>query len=243
MAEFIFLGANGSVQEQNSSNTSLLFKDEKGSFMIDASTVYRAVEEDIDMLFITHSHIDHIYALPSFLHQAWLTGRTKPLTIVAPKGIIETIDNLINLFSIREKKNIFEINVIENGTHMVGNMKIVTFKTDHTDSSIGMVIEENNKRVVYTCDTRPLTVINDNFYDSEYLIHETSGLFKDEETLIKKGHSSSHDAAIVAKETRAKKLLLCHLPKGNDKKEAILKEARETFSNSELPKINEEYFF
>jgi len=41
------------------------------------------------MVLITHTHIDHIYALPSLLHQLWLMDRREPLVVLGNQVTIQ----------------------------------------------------------------------------------------------------------------------------------------------------------
>ena len=78
MLEVEFLGINGSIQERDSGNTSLIVKSDLVSIIVDVSAnIQEAVKSDIDIVILTHWHIDHVYALPSLLHQLWLKGRKK----------------------------------------------------------------------------------------------------------------------------------------------------------------------
>lgn len=104
MLKFMFLGTNGSIQERDQGNTSLLFKGTQGRAVVDLScNLATVVREDIDAVIFTHEHIDHVYGLPSLLHQMWLSGRKKPLVIYAPEGMHPFIDRFLDLFSLRQK--------------------------------------------------------------------------------------------------------------------------------------------
>ena len=70
------------------------------------------VNAGVDAVILTHEHIDHVYGLPSLLHQMWIAGRRKALDIYVPKGLEGLADGLIQLFGIREKKNMFEIRTV-----------------------------------------------------------------------------------------------------------------------------------
>ena len=71
MIEFCFLGINGSCQELSGGNTSLLVKGREGCVAVDVSCKLAAmVEAEPDVVVLTHEHIDHVYGLPSFLHQS-----------------------------------------------------------------------------------------------------------------------------------------------------------------------------
>lgn len=241
MLRFMFLGANGSIQEGGSGNTSLLFSDGDSSFLVDVSVnVHAAVEADIDAVVITHEHIDHMYALPSLLHQLWLSKRTKPLAVICPDGVRGMVDGLMDGFSIRSKKGIFDISFETAGHNRVGGMELDFFKTVHTPNSVGMVVEEGGRRVVYTCDTSPIgdprAALPAKAFSPDVLIHETNST-KD---VCKPDHSCGLDAATLANELGAKRLILCHLPKGSSRKQAILDEARSIYANAELPEVMKE---
>ena len=240
MASVIFLGTNGSLQERGSGNTSLLLFSSDYKTLVDVSSnIQEAVKVDIDSVIITHSHTDHVYGIPSLLHQLWLGGRKRLLVIYAPKPVIDLVNTLIDAFSLREKKNFFPLEVKEVEDLRIGNTEISFFKPDHTDASIGLLFKDDKGKILYTSDTRPIKEIKEDWIDSDILIHESSGSSIDEETLIKKGHSSSIDAANLANMIKCKKLILCHLPL-NDKN-TILEEARIVFSNTIIPSTFYQY--
>lgn len=288
MLKLIFLGVNGSLQDTDSGNTSLLLMGRKGSLAVDLScNIGTLVNAGVDAVILTHEHIDHVYGLPSLLHQMWIAGRRKALDIYVPKGLEGLADGLIQLFGIREKKNMFAIRMHTEPVFCVGTMKVTTFPTDHTEVSIGVVVEEGDviedgdaaeesdaieegdaaeegdvieegdateesdvtedgmedamegrrSKLVYTCDTRPLRDIPSFMKGAQVLVHEASGLSKDGETLLRKGHSSGADAGKMARALGADKLYLCHLPRGEEAKAEILHEAKMVFEESFIPEV------
>lgn len=242
MLNVMFLGTNGSVQERESGNTSIIVSNGKANVLVDVSVnIQEAVRAQIQALVITHNHIDHVYGLPSILHQMWLTGRTAKLDIICPEGIMDTVNSLIDIFAIRTKKNIFPIDVLASSEHSYEGLSFSAFKTDHTPASIGLVFQDNESKIVYTADTRPIAEPDKAWLNADILIHETSGLVENEETLIKKGHSSAVDAARLAASMNAKRLLLCHLPASSEK-QAIVDQARSLFTESEIPQVLVKYF-
>ena len=258
MLKLIFLGVNGSLQDTDSGNTSLLVTGKEGSLAVDLSCNLAAVvNAGVDAVILTHEHIDHVYGLPSLLHQMWIAGRGKALNIYVPQGLEQLADGLIHLFGLREKKNMFEIRLRTEPVFCVGTMKVTTFPTDHTEMSIGVVIEDGmdgsmgdgmedtiedvmkdvRSKLVYTCDTRPLRDIPSFMEGAQVLIHEASGLSKEEEALLRKGHSSGADAGKMARELGVDKLYLCHLPRGEEAKSQILREAKMVFGESFIPEV------
>lgn len=244
MLKFMFLGINGSLQEANNGNTSLLFWGEEGSVVVDLScNIATVVSANIDAVILTHEHIDHIYALPSLLHQQWISGRTRALDIYTSVGMVPIINNLIDLFKIREKKNMFDIRIQTKKAFYIGTMKVVLFPTDHTEMSFGMVIEDGTDKLIFTSDTRPIKEIISSMKDAKILVHEASGVFKDEEKLLQSGHSSGADAGKMARDLKVDKLYLCHLPNKELEKLEILKEASNYHNKTVIPTILTEFIF
>ena len=137
----------------------------------------------------------------------------------------------------REKKNFFPLTIEKAEDFRKGGTEVSFFPTDHTSSSFGLVMTGEGEKIIYTSDTRPIKKFGSDWFEPDILIHEASGIKRDEETLIRKGHSSAFDAAEAATSLRAKNLLLCHLPKGEEKKKEILEEAKMGFENSSLPSL------
>ena len=199
MLNFMFLGTNGSMQGDEG-NTSLLFKGSRGTVLVDASCgLGRAVAADVNAVVLTHEHIDHVYGLPSLIHQLWLSGRRRALDICVPAGMEEFVHRFLEVFSLQEKKNMFDFRIRTGRQFSVGSMEITLFSTEHTETSVGLVVREGEDRVVYTSDTRPIREILPCMAGAQVLIHEASGCEAEEEILWKKGHSSgAWDGCICA---------------------------------------------
>ncbi len=241
MLRFTFLGVSGSVQELSGGNTSLLIAGEEGRVAVDLSANLPVLTEaDIDMVILTHEHIDHVYGLPSLIHQLWLKGRERPLAICLPSGLWGLAEGLMDLFGLRTKNRMFEIRLLTEQEFKVGTMSFTLFPTDHTGHSVGVVVREKGEKMAYTSDTRPIEDIPAAVRGARVLIHEASGVSGDQELLIKKGHSSGRDAGILARELGAEKLYLCHLPAEEEAKREILREARSVFERSYIPGLLKE---
>ena len=237
MLNFMFLGTNGSMQGDEG-NTSLLFKGSRGTVLVDASCgLGRAVAADVNAEVLTHEHIDHVYGLPSLIHQLWLSGRRRALDICVPAGMEEFVHRFLEVFSLQEKKNMFDFRIRTGRQFSVGSMEITLFSTEHTETSVGLVVREGEDRVVYTSDTRPIREILPCMAGAQVLIHEASGCEAEEEILWKKGHSNGADAARLAERLGVGRLYLCHLPETQELRKKVLEEASAIFSSACIPPV------
>lgn len=96
------LGTGGPQPDPDRMASTVLIKAAGHKFLVDAGrgVTTRLVQcsvnpEDIDRLFITHLHFDHIGNLGELLLSMWNNGRIRPLQIYGPKGIAAIIDALL----------------------------------------------------------------------------------------------------------------------------------------------------
>lgn len=237
MLKFEFLGVNNSLQEKDNCNTSLLIKSEQATILIDTSgNVAEAVNSDIDAVLITHEHIDHIYALPSLLHQLWLLKRSRHLTIYCHENMVLMLEKLIDVFKIRDKKNIFTISFEPVDNFHVRDIGVNSVISNHTNMSRSYVFTCANAKLVYTSDTRPFLEVPTAFWGANTLIHEAAGTLREQNSIIQAGHSPAESAAYLADKIGVNQLILCHLPVGMNAKQEIVTTARCAFSKSLLAK-------
>lgn len=52
--------------------------------------------QQINPIFITHHHFDHIGNLGDLILTAWNNGRSNPLSIIGPRGTSAIVDALLN---------------------------------------------------------------------------------------------------------------------------------------------------
>jgi ribonuclease Z len=91
----IFLGTGGSVPSARRSTASLLLARGGKRLMFDCGEgTQRQLQRSlglsqVDEIYLTHFHADHILGLPGLLKTYDLTGREEPLTIYGPLGLLD----------------------------------------------------------------------------------------------------------------------------------------------------------
>lgn len=97
------------------------------------------------------------------------------------------------------------------------------------------------RKIVYTGDTRPMESMKEFAKDSDVLIHDTTTDSSFEPTVNEFGHTSSRQAAEIARDAGVRKFFLFHYSPRVPDIEVLLGEACAIFANSELSKELLEY--
>jgi len=167
---------------------------------------------EIDDIFYTHLHNDHINDLPAIIwSNNYGTNRKKQLNLYGPKGFKKYFDVLIKKI-LKPKKLNFKITVKEMWNNTIVNIptdKIIfkSIKSKHTDSSVSYRIEHNKKTLVYSGDSDYSENIVKISKNVDLLILECS--FPDNKKM--KGHLTPSLCGKIATKANVKKLVLTHL--------------------------------
>ncbi|MEA3523809.1 MAG: HD domain-containing phosphohydrolase, partial [Campylobacterota bacterium] len=127
--------------------------------------------KEIEYIFLTHSHIDHIVDLP-FLIDLYYADQRHTLHIYA---LQETIDSLKkHLFNyeiypdfsqitlLNSSNKALEFHPIEYGvSYTIDDITLTPFETNHTVKSCGYIIRKNSYSIMFSADT----YINDTMWD------------------------------------------------------------------------------
>lgn len=229
--KFAFAGTSGGIQTASSGNTSLILAESETSILVDVSGspagALAACGIDpvhLGGVILTHAHIDHLYALPSLLHNLWLMGRKEPLPILGSGPTLEIAQRLCGLFALEKKPGIFAFDwrITGPGTDLrLGPFSIGTFAVRHGLPTMGLAVSAAGGKLVYSADTAPLDGWPSGAAGAGVLVHEAAGLGDSEESHNASGHSSARQAALaaavlagMAPDAPPPCLMLCHLPAG-----------------------------
>ena len=210
---------------------------------------YKIKLSSINAIFISHLHGDHYFGLPGLITTMNRKGRTKPLAIYGPRGLKEILttmfkygkswtkfDLIINEIS-DEEKIIFSENLIE----------IETFKLNHRIScnAFKFTIKTNSNifKYAYCSDTAYNPKIIAKIKNIDLLYHEATFLKEHSAVAIKTKHSTSVDAANIAKEANVKMLLMGHFSTRYKNLEKFKTEASNIFNNSHIAIQGNKYNF
>ncbi|KXJ98409.1 MAG: RNAse Z [Acidobacteria bacterium OLB17] len=168
MMKLTVLGSGSSHPHPLRSSTSFWLDTEKGSILLDcsASAVHRMAQEglpwaDLDAIWISHFHLDHIGGLAPFLfgmkHAPATQERRKLLRLVGPqrfRDVIVAFDRAANyrLFEQPFPVEIVEVSANEAFAPLDG-ISAKAFKTLHKPESLAIRLADGERSVVYTADT------------------------------------------------------------------------------------------
>ena len=211
-------------------------------YILDRLKELNTTPEEIDAILITHVHSDHVKGLPVLIKK-----------IKSPVYITEKMHKYLDYLD--NYKYITETELT------IKDITINTIKTSHdTDDSLGYIITNNNKSVVYLTDTgyinkkyypiltnRDLYIFESN-HDIEMLNNGPYPFELRKRILSDKGHLSNYDSAKYLSTfigNTTKRIILFHLSEENNTPELALNTLKErlekekiTFENITIAKQN-----
>jgi len=142
--------------------------------------------KEIDGLFLTHLHSDHVVGIPDLWLSGWFLGRTKPLPIWGPAGTRSMAEHLVQAFGfdIRIRQTTpdplpgkgveIDAKEIEQGEiYNDGSTRVSAFLVDHgaVKPAFGYRIDSAGHSVVVSGDTKFCQNLVDFAKDADCLIH------------------------------------------------------------------------
>jgi ribonuclease BN (tRNA processing enzyme) len=166
-------------------------------------------------LVITHFHVDHIGGLPGLffaLKHGFLPTRSEPpLDVWGPLGTVRLFEGLATALGPFVLDPGFAVRLHEvapgDEVELTGGTRLLTHKTPHTDESLGLRLEADDRVVGYTGDTGPSDTLGRFMRGADVLVCECS--LRDEE--VGDNHLSPSRVARLAEQARPDTLLLTHV--------------------------------
>jgi ribonuclease BN (tRNA processing enzyme) len=185
---------------------------------------------NLDFIFYTHLHLDHISEFSAILFAAKIPPaiRSKSLAVYGPRGLKDYYRKICNLYSYTIYTDTYKITLeeIENKNINIAGFEIYTKTLEHHDGGMGYrIVTPEGSVVVYSGDTDYCKEIIGLSKNANLLMLECS--FPDDMKM--KGHLSPITAGKIAQEANAKKLVLIHMYPICDEKD-LLSTCRKEFS-------------
>lgn len=152
--ELTFLGTSSGVPTKirNVSGLALRKQASKLWYLVDCGegTQHQLLHTNLSLkhlqvICITHIHGDHCYGLPGLLATTAMSGRTEPMTIIAPKGIKEFVSAVIDTTELHLSYELNFVAAEELGSPMdFEEFNISPVKLSHRVPSYGYSFVEND---------------------------------------------------------------------------------------------------
>lgn len=192
---------------------------------------------EIDAIFITHLHSDHVLELGPLLYTAWTTGLTRPLRVFGPKGIGDYWTGFLNAMRFDHDIRIddegripiwdlIEISEFDEGPlDPVGDISLCALRVCHppVTDTFALRFEAGGKSAVFSADTCYFPPLADFASGANVLVHEamltdgvdrlvarTSGGAKLRAHLLA-SHTPAADVGRIAAQAAVDLLVLNHL--------------------------------
>ena len=207
-------GSKGNSTYIETNNTKVLIDAGMSNLYIEKKLILLGVNpDDINFVFITHTHTDHIAGLKVFIKKHH------------PKVFL-TLDMYNELKDILNEYEILESEIILN------DLIVDYFKTSHDTDSVGYIFKNNDKEIVYVTDTGYINIKNlkklnnkdlyifESNHDIEMLMNNPNYPYQIKQRILgDKGHLSNNQCKeylnkIIGDKT--KYIVLAHLSEQNN---------------------------
>jgi ribonuclease BN (tRNA processing enzyme) len=168
--KFIVLGSGSAVPHARRSSSAYWLETAAGTILLDfaASAIHRMAQENLDWvnldaIWISHFHLDHLGGLAPFLfgtrNSPAMKARTKPLRIFGARGLEKLIKSFDEANNYKLFRQPFPLEICEveptDEFEILPETRAVALKTPHTDESLALRLrcDREEKTLVYSSDT------------------------------------------------------------------------------------------
>lgn len=203
--KLIIVGCSSGMPSPNLSHSCYLVEESGRLFMFDcgggaSSALLRCGIDtsEIENIFISHTHPDHVSGLPMFIQMEYLNNRKESLTIHIPSEFGQTFWTTMRGFYLFPEKLNFEIVVraIDDGfeyadsdvkvsahanSHLSGHREFLSSRDyDNRMQCFSFVAQAEGKKLVYSADIGSLDDLRDIALDADLLLTEGTHLDLDQ---------------------------------------------------------------
>jgi ribonuclease Z len=209
---------------------------------------------DVDGVFLTHLHSDHVVGFPDLWLTGWLVGagRNRPLDVWGPAGTKRMTSHLTQAFEFDVRIRASDDRAALEGASLVTKevgegvvfdregLKITAFLVDHApvEPALGYRIDYGGRSVVLSGDTRVSPNLVRYARDVDLLVHEVAspesfartGLPPERVTSVIAHHVTPEEAGEIFDKTRPKLAVFSHIVQPTATAEDLLPATRRNYA-------------
>jgi ribonuclease Z len=146
--DLVFLGTSGSMPTAQRAPAALLLRRGGDRLLFDCAegTQRQLLRSSVGLIeleevFLTHFHADHVLGLPGMLKTFALRGRELPLTVYGPRGLVDLLGSLKRVVG----RLSYEVRLVELGAGDVlerADYRLAAFAVSHGVSALGWSLIE-----------------------------------------------------------------------------------------------------
>lgn len=234
-----FLGTAGSWPTKRRNTSGILVETARGGVLLDCGegTVRQldrgAIALDrIETVLVSHFHGDHFLGLPGLLQTMQMHGRTSAVHVYGPTGAALMLDRILHMGTPAVEFPVIAHELVSGRTVELPSFTIDTADAQHPVPAVAIRLTGTQPpypSMVFSGDTAPCASVISLARDVDLLIHESTGAALIESQMNAWGHSTARQAATVAREARARALMLTHFSSRYEDVTPLLEEARAVY--------------
>jgi len=210
--EVTLLGTGVGIPHSGRAQAGLVVRaDEPLLFDCGAGALLRLAEAglsplDVDLVLLTHLHLDHVSDLLPLAKARWLMGNSS-MEVFGPEGTAGWLKATRSLYPYLEDLDVSVTAVRPGDEFSSKGMKIKAGEAVHSLPALGYRIESAEKAVVYSGDTEPEESMRALAAGADLLVHECSF----PEPFVVTNHSTPRRLGLNFKGAGVKRVVLTHL--------------------------------
>lgn len=187
---------------------------------------------DINQVFLTHLHSDHISGYADFWSTGWIWQRNESLNVYGPDGTKDFVHHIKQAFQRDISYRVSQTGLSESALQAKvmdissegvifesGNVTITAFSVEHgaVKPAFGYKVDAGGRVIVISGDTTLSENLIEHAKGADLLIHEFAAIrpsllaFNPKLEKISQYHSSLEDIKIVLEKSNVKRIILTHL--------------------------------
>jgi ribonuclease Z len=255
------LGTGTPVPAMNRFGPSILVEAAGQKFLFDAGrgalqrlTQLRVRWQDVDGLFLTHLHSDHVVGFPDLWLTGWLVspGRDRPLHVWGPRGTKAMVSHLEQAYEFDIRMRLYDDRAAPDGVVILaedfnegvvfekGGLRITAIEVDHSPvrPAFGFRVDYGGRSVVLSGDTRVSPNLIRHAQGVDLLVHEVAspesfqraGTRPERAKSVLEHHVTPEQAGEVFAKTKPRLAVYSHIVQPDAAEQDLIPPTRRSYS-------------